>query len=102
MVRVGLLLLVMALFSLVMGAGASWVSSQAAAGYAKNLRQDLFYHIQTFSFQNLDQFSTSSLVTRLTTDITNIQTAYQMLIRIAFRAPSMLIFFNRHGVYSEC
>ncbi|KZL36460.1 ABC transporter ATP-binding protein, partial [Secundilactobacillus collinoides] len=91
-VRVGLLLLVMALFSLVMGAGASWVSSQAAAGYAKNLRQDLFYHIQTFSFQNLDQFSTSSLVTRLTTDITNIQTAYQMLIRIAFRAPSMLIF----------
>lgn len=91
-VHVGLLLLVMAMLSLVMGAGASWVSSQAAAGYAKNLRQDLFYHIQTFSFQNLDRFSTSSLVTRLTTDITNIQTAYQMLIRIAFRAPSMLIF----------
>ncbi|KRK48704.1 ABC multidrug transporter, ATPase and permease component [Secundilactobacillus kimchicus JCM 15530] len=91
-IRVGVLLLIMAVLSLMMGAGASWISSIAAAGFAKNLRQDLFYHIQTFSFQNLDQFPTSSLVTRLTTDITNLQTAFQMAIRIAFRAPSMLIF----------
>lgn len=91
-IRVGILLLVMSLVSLTLGASASWFSSQAAAGFSKNLRHDLFDHIQTFSFQNLDHFATSSLVTRLTTDITNIQTAYQMLIRIAVRAPSMLLF----------
>lgn len=91
-IRVGGLLLLMSLLSLTLGASASWVSSQAAAGFAKNLRHDIFSKIQTFSFQNLDHFATSSLVTRLTTDITNIQTAYQMLIRIAVRAPSMLLF----------
>ncbi len=82
----------MSVVSLTFGAGASWFSSQAAAGFAKNLRHDIFSQIQTFSFQNLDHFATSSLVTRLTTDITNIQTAYQMLIRVAVRAPSMLLF----------
>lgn len=91
-IRVGVLLLLMSLLSLTLGASASWVSSQAAAGFAKNLRHDIFSQIQTFSFQNLDHFATSSLVTRLTTDITNIQTAYQMLIRVAVRAPSMLLF----------
>ncbi|WP_203649881.1 ABC transporter ATP-binding protein [Secundilactobacillus yichangensis] len=91
-VRVGVLLLLMSLLSLTLGASASWFSSQAAAGFAKNLRHDIFSQIQTFSFQNLDHFATSSLVTRLTTDITNIQTAYQMLIRVAVRAPSMLLF----------
>lgn len=91
-IKVGVLLLLMSVVSLTFGAGASWVSSQAAAGFAKNLRHDIFSQIQTFSFQNLDHFATSSLVTRLTTDITNIQTAYQMLIRVAVRAPSMLLF----------
>lgn len=91
-IRVGGLLLLMSVLSLTLGASASWVSSQAAAGFAKNLRHDIFSKIQTFSFQNLDHFATSSLVTRLTTDITNIQTAYQMLIRVAVRAPSMLLF----------
>lgn len=91
-IKVGLLLLLMSLCSLILGAGASWFSSQAAAGFAKNLRHDIFSKIQTFSFKNLDHFATSSLVTRLTTDITNIQTAYQMLIRVAVRAPSMLLF----------
>lgn len=91
-IKVGGLLLLMSAVSLTLGASASWFSSQAAAGFAKNLRHDLFSRIQTFSFQNLDHFATSSLVTRLTTDITNIQTAYQMLIRVAVRAPSMLLF----------
>ena len=90
--RLGSLLIVITIVSLVLGAGASWVSSQAGAGFAANLRQDLFAHIQTFSFTNIDKFSTSSLVTRLTTDIANIQMAYQMLIRIAVRAPLMMIF----------
>nr|WP_246147590.1 ABC transporter ATP-binding protein [Secundilactobacillus folii] len=91
-IHVGIILLLMSVVSLTLGAGASWFSSQAAAGFSKNLRHDLFNQIQTFSFQNLDHFATSSLVTRLTTDITNIQTAYQMLIRIAVRAPSLLLF----------
>ncbi len=90
--RIGTLLLMMSVVSLTCGASASWFSSQAAAGFAKNLRHDIFSQVQTFSFQNLDHFATSSLVTRLTTDITNIQTAYQMLIRVAVRAPSMLLF----------
>lgn len=90
--RLGSLLIVITIVSLVLGAGASWFSSQAGAGFAANLRQDLFAHIQTFSFTNIDKFSTSSLVTRLTTDIANIQMAYQMLIRIAVRAPLMMIF----------
>lgn len=91
-IQIGSLLLFMSILSLTFGASASWVSSQAAAGFAKNLRHDIFSQIQAFSFQNLDHFATPSLVTRLTTDITNIQTAYQMLIRVAVRAPSMLLF----------
>lgn len=70
----------------------SYVSAHAAAGFAANLRKDMFYHIQDFSFSNIDKFSSASLVTRLTTDVTNVQNAYQMLIRIAVRAPLMLIF----------
>ena len=64
----------------------------ASAGYARNLRHDLFYHVQDFSFANIDRFSTSSLVTRLTTDVTNVQMAFMMIIRTAVRAPLMLIF----------
>lgn len=73
------------------GIGASYFSAKAAAGFAANLRKDMFYNTQNFSFENIDKFSSSSLVTRLTTDINNIQLAYQMVIRIAVRAPLMLI-----------
>ena len=88
----GLILFVITLLSLATGAGASYVAAHAAAGFAANLRKDMFYHIQDFSFENIDKFSSASLVTRLTTDVTNVQNAYQMLIRIAVRAPLMLIF----------
>lgn len=91
-VKVGLLLLGMTIISLILGATASYVSSVAGAGFAANLRKDMFDNIQDFSFQNIDKFSSSSLVTRLTTDVANIQMAYQMSIRIAVRAPLMLIF----------
>ncbi len=88
----GLILFVLTLISLALGASASYVSAHAAAGFAANLRKDMFYHIQDFSFSNIDKFSSASLVTRLTTDVTNVQNAYQMLIRIAVRAPLMLVF----------
>ena len=68
------------------------VSFRASAGFAKNLRQDLFFHIQDFSFADVDKFSTSSLITRMTTDVTNVQNAFQMIIRIAVRTPLMIIF----------
>ena len=89
--KTGLLLFVITIVSLVLGAGASYFSAHAAAGFAANLRKDMFYHVQDFSFENIDKFSSSSLVTRMTTDVNNIQMAYQMLIRIAVRAPMMLI-----------
>ncbi|MGF7437491.1 ABC transporter ATP-binding protein [Lentilactobacillus senioris] len=91
-IRWGILLICLALLGLAAGMGASWYSSKAAAGFAKNLRHDLYFHIQTFSFSDIDKFSTSGLVTRLTTDATNLQQAYQMTIRTALRAPLMLIF----------
>ena len=90
--KTGAILFVMALSSLACGGIAGMTSANAAAGFAKNVRHDVFEKIQKFSFYNIDKFSTSSLVTRLTTDITNVQTAYMMLIRIAVRAPLMLIF----------
>ena len=89
--KTGLLLFVITIVSLVLGACASYFSAHAAAGFAANLRKDMFYHVQDFSFENIDKFSSSSLVTRMTTDVNNIQMAYQMLIRIAVRAPMMLI-----------
>lgn len=90
--KYGGLLIVMALVSLIFGALAGKACATASAGFAKNLRKDIFYKIQNFSFENIDKFSTSSLVTRLTTDVTNIQNAYMMLIRTAVRSPFMLIF----------
>ena len=86
------MLIVIALVSLCFGAGAGITCSHASCGFAKNLRHDLFYKIQTFSFANIDAFSSSSLVTRLTTDITNVQQAFMMIIRIAVRSPLVLIF----------
>lgn len=91
-IHYGLILLLMAIVSLICGGAASWTAAHAGAGFATNLRHDLFYHIQEFSFANIDHFSGSSLVTRLTTDITNVQNAYQMIIRMAVRAPMVLIF----------
>lgn len=88
----GLILVMMALLSLSFGIIAAVVCSRASTGFAKNLRKDMFYSIQNYSFENIDKFSTPSLVTRLTTDITNVQMAFMMLIRVAVRSPLMLIF----------
>lgn len=85
-------LILMAVMSLVFGALAGNTCATASCGFAKNLRKDMFYKIQTYSFENIDRFSTASLVTRLTTDINNIQMAFMMIIRIAIRAPLMMIF----------
>ena len=91
-IKYGLILLAMALASLVCGFIAGKFAATASCGYARNLRHDMYYEIQDFSFAEIDRFSTSSLVTRLTTDVTNVQNAYQMIIRIAIRTPLMLIF----------
>jgi len=91
-VKYGVLLVLMAFTSLAFGVLAGKTAATASAGFAKNLRHDIFYKIQDFSFSNIDRFSTSSLVTRLTTDITNVQMAFMMIIRTAVRAPLMLIF----------
>ena len=88
----GIRLFIIAMLSLGFGALSGWFAAEAAAGFAKNLRHDLYYRVQDFSFANIDRFSTSSLVTRLTTDVTNIQNAFMMCIRIAVRAPMMLVF----------
>ncbi|MQM72182.1 MAG: ABC transporter ATP-binding protein [Eubacteriaceae bacterium] len=88
----GLIMLAAACLSLSFGALAGKFCATASTGLAKNLRHDIYEKIQTFSFKNIDDFSTGSLVTRMTTDITNVQMAYMLLIRIAFRAPLMLIF----------
>lgn len=88
----GAILVVMAFASLACGSLSGMYCATASCGFAKNLRKDMFYRIQNFSFENIDKFSTSSLVTRLTTDIMNVQMAYMMIIRIAVRCPLMLIF----------
>ncbi len=89
--RVGFLMIVIALFGLAAGIGGAYYGSKASTGLAKNLRKAMFDNIQTFSFSNIDKFSTSGLVTRLTTDVTNIQNAYMMLLRMAMRAPATVI-----------
>ena len=91
-VKTGLLLVLMAIISLCFGGAASITSAKASTGFAKNLRHDIFSKIQTYSFHNIDKFSSSSLVTRMTTDINNVQMSYMMIIRIAVRAPMLLIF----------
>ena len=88
----GGILVLMALVSLIFGTAAGRTCATASTGFAKNLRKDMFYKIQGFSFENIDRFSTSSLVTRLTTDVTNVQMAFMTIIRIAVRCPFMLIF----------
>lgn len=88
----GLLLVVMAALSLAFGALAGSACATASCGFARNLRKDMFYKIQDYSFENIDKFSVSSLVTRLTTDVTNVQMAYMMIVRTAIRCPLMLVF----------
>ena len=91
-IKIGLFLMIAAIMSLVFGVLSGHYAAIASAGFAKNLRKDMFHNIQNFSFSNIDKFSTASLVTRLTTDITNVQNAYQMIIRILVRGPIMLVF----------
>ena len=91
-VQLGLVLVLMALISLGCGAGAAFAGARASTGFARNLRRDIFSRIQSFSFENIDAFSTPSLVTRLTTDVGNVQMAFMMATRLAVRAPLMLIF----------
>ena len=91
-VKYGVILIIMACFSLLFGALAGITAANASAGFGKNLRKDLFVAVQNFSFENIDRFSASSLVTRMTTDVTNVQMAYMMIIRTVVRAPLMLIF----------
>lgn len=91
-VNYGVQLLIMAILSLIFGVAAGNTCATASTGFAKNLRHDMFYRIQDYSFENIDKFSVSSLVTRMTTDIVNVQMSFMMIIRIAIRGPLMLIF----------
>lgn len=91
-VRYGVVLIIMASLSLTFGSVAGTTSATAASGFAKNIRKDIFYSIQNYSFENIDKFLTSSLITRMTTDVSNVQMAFMMIIRIAVRSPLMLIF----------
>ena len=90
-IQTGVLLIIMAVLSLTCGGIAGVTCAKASAGFAKNLRRDIFHKIQTYSFENIDKFSSSSLVTRMTTDVTHVQMAFMMIIRIAIRAPLMLV-----------
>lgn len=93
----GIILVVMAMLALLLGALSGHFAAIASAGYAKNLRRDMYYKVQDFSFTNIDRFSAASIVTRLTTDVANVQNAYQMIIRVAVRAPFMMacaLFFS--------
>ena len=90
--KIGLELVGSAMLSLIFGVLSGSVAAKASAGFAKNLRRDLYYKVQDFSFSNIDKFSTASIITRLTTDVTYVQMAFQMIIRIAVRTPLMLVF----------
>ena len=102
-VRYGLILVLHALCSLVFGIGSAVAASHAATGFARNLRHDMYYKVQTFDFANIDKFSSSSIVTRLTSDVATIQMAFQMCIRMAVRCPMMLILatVNAYGISLE-
>lgn len=91
-VKMGIVLAISCVISLIFGALSGKYAASASAGFAKNLRKDMYYNVQNFSFSNIDKFSTSSIVTRLTTDVTNLQNAYQMIVRVAVRCPLMIVF----------
>ena len=90
--RYGMQLMIMAVLSLILGVAAGSTCATASTGFSRNLRQDMFYRIQDYSFENIDKFSVSSLVTRMTTDVINVQMSFMMIIRVAIRGPLMLIF----------
>ncbi len=90
--KYAIVLVAMSILSLLLGALAGIFCARASAGFAKNLRKDMYYKIQDFSFENIDKFSTPSLVTRMTTDVTNVQMAYMMIVRLAIRCPVMIVF----------
>ena len=90
--KYGIILVLCAMLALVFGAAAGTFAARASTGFARNLRHDMYYNVQNFSFSNIDKFSTGSIVTRLTTDVTNVQNAFQMCTRIAVRCPVMLAF----------
>ncbi len=92
LINLGLLLVLCCIISMIFGTLSGDFAAKASTGFAKNLRRDMFFSIQNFSFKNIDKFSSSSLITRLTTDVTNVQMSYQMLIRIAVRCPLMIVF----------
>ena len=91
-IKTGFFLVVLCSLSLLSGVASGTAAAKASSGFAKNLRHDMYHNVQNFSFASIDKFSTSGLVTRLTTDVTNLQNSYQMIIRIAVRSPAMLIF----------
>lgn len=90
--HIGFILIIACILSLIFGFLSGKFAAEASTGFAANLRKDMFYNVQKYSFANIDKFSPSSIVTRLTTDITNLQNAYQMVVRVAVRCPVMLIF----------
>jgi len=90
--RIGIILIACALVTVFFGIFAGRSAAIASSGFARNLRRDMFHNVQQFSFSNIDRFSTASIITRLTTDVTNVQNAYQMIVRLAVRAPVMIVF----------
>ena len=91
-IQTGIILVVLCVFSLLSGMMSGKYAADASAGFAKNLRKDMYYNVQQFAFSNIDKFSSASIVTRLTTDVTNVQQAFMMVIRVAVRNPMMIIF----------
>lgn len=90
--KFGVWLLILAILQLLTGFFAAWFGAKASVGFAQNLREDMYDNVQTFAFSNIDKFSTASIVTRLTTDVTNLQNSYQILLRMAVRGPAMMLF----------
>ena len=95
--KYGIILVLCAMLALVFGAAAGTFAARASTGFARNLRHDMYYNVQNFSFSNIDKFSTGSIVTRLTTDVTNVQNAFQMCTRIAVRCPGHAGLCAVHG-----
>lgn len=100
--KVGAYMVVAAVIGLWAGMMGAKYGAKASTGFARNLRKAMFENIQTFSFSNIDKYSTSSLITRLTTDVTNLQNAYQMLLRMAMRAPGIHDYCDDYGFFHQC
>lgn len=101
LIKMGIFLALSAGISMLFGALSGRFAARASAGFARNLRHDLYGKVQTFSFANIDKFSSAGIVTRLTTDVTNLQNAYQMIIRVAVRAPGNAAVLTGHGIFHQ-